>query len=180
MRTVQERGFYLTLFRNTFVPLGAIILGTMVYLLLMALIDHQLRIGPYLILFLALIKTLIIARTTLRQLSKLVRACHSSVHVLWVFGLLIAISILSFATDYNCLYLFDDRAFEGTLTASSSFVENLFQFLYFSLITFSTVGYGDLVPVSIMAKLLVMIEIFLSFLIVVYALTNLKNIHLNE
>ena len=116
MRTVQERGFYLTLFRNTFVPLGAIILGTMVYLLLMALIDHQLSIGPYLILFLALIKTLIIARTTLRQLSKLVRACHSSVHVLWVFGLLIAISILSFATDYNCLYLFDDRAFEGTLT----------------------------------------------------------------
>ena len=45
------------------------------------------------------------------------------------------------------------------------------------MITFSTVGYGDIVPTSDEARFVVMLEIFLSFFLIVFALTNIKKIH---
>ena len=180
MASMEGKHFYQILFRKTMLPILVIFgVGTL-YIILMSTIDHQLYPFPYLVLIFALVKTVIISRTTLKQLSKLVKACYSIEHVLWVFGLLIAISILSFATDYTCLYQFENTAFEGLLGSSKPYVYNLYHFFYFSLITFSTVGYGDIAPVSEVAKFLVMLEIFLSFFIVVYALANIKKIHINE
>jgi len=41
---------------------------------------------------------------------------------------------------------------------------NLFTASYFSLVTAATVGYGDIAPVSVLARSLVMLEITLSFM----------------
>ena len=180
MTNVKKNRFYLTLFRKTMLPVLVVFGVGLLYIILMSIIDHRSYIVPYVILILALVKTTIVSRATLKQLSKLVEACYSIEHVLWVFGLLITISVLSFAIDYTCLYQFEKIAFEGLLNCSASYANNLYQFFYFSLITFSTVGYGDITPSSDIAKFLVMLEIFLSFFIVVYALANIKKIHINE
>ena len=110
----------------------------------------------------------------------MIEICHSLNRLLWVFGLLISISILSFATDYTCLYQYEHTTFSGMYAYSNTYIYNLYHFIYFSVITFSNVGYGDIAPVSEVARFVVMLEIFLSFFIVVFALANIKKIHIYE
>ncbi|NND77021.1 MAG: two pore domain potassium channel family protein [Flavobacteriales bacterium] len=146
----------------------------------MSFIDHKQYPFPYLILVLAALKTFIIASTTLKQLANFIATYHSVKQMLWIFGLLISLSIFSFATDYTCLYLFDGQHFEGIISSSRTYIANLYHFTYFSLTTFSTLGFGDIAPISSFSRFLVMLEIFLSFFIVVFAFTNIQKIHLDE
>ncbi|MFX3626052.1 MAG: potassium channel family protein [bacterium] len=145
----------------------------------MSMIDHSYPLFLVIIPALAIIKTYIIFNTTFKQLSSLMLKCHSVQRLLWVFGTLITASIFSFATDYTCLYQYDNSAFAVTNKLSPSFISDFYNFFYFSLITFSTVGYGDITPVSNIAKFIIMLEIGLSFLIVVFAIANIKKAHLN-
>ena len=177
---MQSNGFYNLLFRKTALPISTILGIGLLYIVLMSVIDHSSFLFPFMILALAVAKTIVISSTTLKQLSKLIKTCHSVERLLWIFGLLISVSILSFATDYTCLYTFDQSTFKGVPEYSSSYFYNLSLFIYFSVITFSTVGYGDIAPVSEIARMLVMLEIFLSFFIIVFALTNIKRIHIKE
>ena len=54
-------------------------------------------------------------------------------------------------------------AFEGKLAHPAT----LFDFVYFSVVTAGTVGFGDILPVSAEARLLVMSQILLTFALVV-------------
>lgn len=172
--------FYKLLFGRTALPIFVIWGVGVLYIILMSTIDHRSLPFPSIILFLAITKTIIIASNTLKQLSKLIIICHSLERLLLVFGLLIGISIFSFATDYTCLYQFEPSTFEGIPVYSDNYIYNLHHFVYFSAITFSTVGYGDIAPVSEVARFVVILEIFLSFFIIVFALANIKKIHINE
>ena len=165
---------------KTALPMLMILGVGVLYVVLMSAIDHRYFPFPYIISVLAIAKTLIISSTTLKQLSKIIKICHSAKRLLLVFGLLSSLTIFSFATDYTCLYQFDHSTFSGVPTYSSTYIYNLYHFIYFSVITFSTVGYGDIAPVSEAARFVVMLEIFLSFFIVVFALANIKKIHINE
>lgn len=177
---IQEKSFYKLLLGKTVLPIFTIFGVGVLYVILMSVIDHHSLPFPTIILFLAVAKTIIIASNTLKQLSKLIKVCHSIEQILWVFGLLISISIFSFASDYTCLYQFEPLSFEGVTAHSGNYIYNLYHFIYFSVITFSTVGYGDIAPVSEVARFVVMLEIFLSFFIIVFALANIKKIHINE
>lgn len=175
---IKDKVFFRLLFGKTAFTLLAVLGVAIIYIVLMSTINHRELPFSYIVLTLAIIKTWIISSTTLKQLSKLIKICQSLEQLLWVFGLLIMISLLSFATDYTCLYQFDPQAFEGVPTYSDSYIYNLYHFFYFSVITFSTVGYGDIVPSSDIARFVVMLETFLSFFIIVFALTNIKKIHI--
>lgn len=180
LTNIREQPFLKLLFGKTALPIFTILGVGILYVVLMSIIDHKSFPFPIIILVLALIKTIMLASTTLKQLSKMIKICHSLERLLWVFGLLIGISIFSFATDYTCLYQFEHSTFEGVSAFNDSYIYNLYQFFYFSVITFSTVGYGDISPVSEIAKFVVMLEIFLSFFIIVFALANIRKIHINE
>ena len=51
---------------------------------------------------------------------------------------------------------------------------------YFSLITFSSVGYGDIVPISLPAKILVALEVALRFFVLVFGIANVNRIRVNK
>ncbi|MDF1696973.1 MAG: potassium channel family protein [Saprospiraceae bacterium] len=177
---IKENSFFRILLGKTAVAIFAILGVGLLYVVSMSFIDHQSFPFPIIILVLALAKTVMISSIILKRLSKIIEICHSMNRLLWVFGLLIGISILSFATDYTCLYQFDHATFNGIPAYSDTYIYNLYHFIYFSVITFSAVGYGDMAPVSDIARFVVMLEIFLSFFIIVFALTNIKKIHIKE
>jgi hypothetical protein len=180
LNKIREKSFYKLLFGRTALPVLTIIGIAVIYVLSMSLIDHRSFPFHIIIASAALIKTILITATTLKQLSKMIEICHSIKQLLWVFGAILFISIFSFATDYTCLSLFNNMAFEGVPVHSNSYISSLYHFFYFSVVTFSNVGYGDITPVSVVAKFVVMLEIFLSFFLIVFALANIKKIHLNE
>jgi len=180
IRYIKENGFLKILLSKTVAPIMAIIVVAIIYVALMSFIDHQSFPFPIIILVFALIKTVLISNNILKQLTNIIEICNSLERLLWVFGLLIGISILSFATDYTCLYQFEHSTFSGIPEISDVYIYNLFQFIYFSVTTFATVGFGDITPVSDIARFVVMLEIFLSFFIIVFALTNIRKIHISD
>jgi len=180
LNQIKEKPFYKLLFGRTVLPLVTILGVGLLYVVLMSMIDHPSFPFYIIIVTAALGKTIVITMTTLKRLSKLIKICHSLERILWVFGLIIIISIFSFATDYACLFQFSNSTFQGVPDYPNSYLYNLYHFFYFSVITFSTVGYGDIIPTSDVARFVVMLEIFLSFFIIVFALANIKKIHINE
>ena len=60
-----------------------------------------------------------------------------------------------FIVGYACIYFFINEA-PGSRT--------FFDYLYFSVVTFATVGYGDIVMTSTIGKLIVISEILLGYL----------------
>lgn len=177
---MRDKSFYKLLFGKISFPFFIVVGVALIYVLLMSFIDHSLLPFPEIIVVLASVKTFIIALTTLKQLSKLIRISHTFERLLVVFGFLICMSIFSFATDYTCLYQFEHSSFQGIPVNSDAYISSLYHFIYFSTITFSTLGYGDIAPVSGIAKFVVMLEIFSSFFIVVFGLANIKILNKNE
>lgn len=66
-----------------------------------------------------------------------------------------------YALGYKSLTLINSSSFYG-LTPTSHFID----FLYFSLITVTTTGYGDIYPLTKTAKILASTEIILGLLLV--------------
>lgn len=148
----------------------------MVYVYLMQFVDHTLRWIPILVVFLALSKVIFFTVYSFTQINKLITHRHSASSLVWIFGLTIFIMIFSFASDYACLAGFDKSAF--IFGSEPSFWRLLFEAFYFSMVTFASIGYGDIVPVTMLAKILVMIEIGQSFLLIVFGLSNINNIRI--
>jgi hypothetical protein len=59
---------------------------------------------------------------------------------------------------WAALYLALDSVFPGSIKMAGSAADRQTELLYFSLITLSTVGYGDIVPLSGMARILTALE----------------------
>lgn len=172
-------GFYGQLFKKVLFTAMVVIAISLSYIFWAQADDYGVW-QTILIVALALLKTIFIVRLTLIQLSKIIGESHQLTHVLTLFSVLIFLIILSFSADYQALYVLNSENFKTATLISSSVLLQFFDFSYFSLITFSSVGYGDMVPVSIAGKLLVMMEIFLSFLVLVFGIANINRIHVDN
>ncbi len=157
--------------------LGLIVLGLSLYLLMLLVIDHSLY-EPVLsnfVVFFSLIKILYILLFTFRRLTVCLATGHSFYNVVTAYGLIIGLLVVSFASDYFCLNTCLPEAFKET-SGVLTLPETAFNFLYFSLVTFATIGYGDIVPMILKAKLLVMFEIITSFVMIVFVISNFDKI----
>lgn len=179
IETSGNTGFYQQLFKKVLFTASIVIALSLSYTL-WAGVDSDSRFLPFFIVGLALVKTVFIVRLTFIQLSKIIGESHQLTHVLTLFGVLIILIVLSFSADYQALYLLNSENFKFATLPSSLFSLQFFEFLYFSLITFSSVGFGDIVPLSIAGKLLVMMEVFLSFLVLVFGIANINRIHVDN
>jgi len=77
-----------------------------------------------------------------------------------------------FAYWYQLISFLRPAAFSQHLGALDS--------LYFSLATFLTVGYGDVHPISAIAKIVTMAQITLTFYVLVIVINGLISIHFRE
>ncbi|WP_191089409.1 MULTISPECIES: ion channel [Paenibacillus] len=83
------------------------------------------------------------------------------------------ICVLFFTVVYTSIYkLFGASSFHGDGIGSDLLTE-LVAFLYFSVATFTTVGYGDIAAVDSTSRLVVVMQIAFSFITVAYALSML-------
>lgn len=81
--------------------------------------------------------------------------------------------IVFFTIVYTSIYkLFKGGSFMGENIGGDT-LSQLITFLYFSAATFTTVGYGDIRPVDNTSRLVVVLELFFSFVTVAYALSML-------
>jgi len=92
---------------------------------------------------------------------------HSFNHMLLLYGTIITIIIFSFAIDYLCITEIYVDAFSG-IQQSQSVASRFINLLYFSIVTFTTVGYGDIVPKVPMAKLITVFEMISAFIMIVF------------
>lgn len=89
-------------------------------------------------------------------------------YVVFVAFIAWAFAIYGFAVAYSFAQTLDTDSFTQTgLT--------LLDFLYFSVVTAATVGYGDIAPKSAAAKIIVIAEIAFSYLYTVFILAILAN-----
>ncbi|WP_416441680.1 ion channel [Leeuwenhoekiella sp. A16] len=132
------------------------------------------------ILIFAFIKTFFIIRLSFNQLMKIIGQSHLLSHILILFGLLITLIIFSFALDFTSLQFFDAKNFKVSSEKGMSDFKIFYEHLYFSTITFSSIGYGDIVPTSVLSKALVMLEVGLRFFVLVFGIANINQIRINE
>lgn len=175
----KRTGFYKQLFKKVLLTASIVIALSLSYIL-WAGVDSNSLFLPFLIVGLALVKTVFIVRLTFIQLSKIIGESHQLTHVLTLFAVLIVLIIVSFSADYLALYVLNSENFKSATSLEGSFFKEFFEFTYFSLITFSSVGFGDIVPLTIPGKLLVIMEVFLSFLVLVFGIANINRIHVNK
>lgn len=89
-----------------------------------------------------------------------------------VFGLNVLQVIFIFAIWYQMISSVDFGAFSHQLFAIDS--------LYFSFTTFVTVGYGDIFPISVLARVVTMAQMALTFYTLVIVVNGLIALHFSK
>jgi Ion channel len=83
--------------------------------------------------------------------------------------------VISFAVDYSCLQQIDGSSFRG-ISQSPNFIDKAFDFFYFSLVSFTTVAYGDIIPVTKSAKVLSILEVTVAYVTTIIVISNFVQI----
>ena len=178
-KTPESTSFYEQLFKKVLFTTSVVVVLSLSYVLWVNENPDSLFL-PVLVVGLAFVKTIFIVRLTFLQLSKIIGESHQLTHVLTLFAVLIILITLSFSADYLALYGLNSENFKSATSINGSFLLEFFEFTYFSLITFSSVGFGDIVPLTISGKLLVIMEVFLSFFVLVFGIANINRIHVDK
>lgn len=132
--------------------------------------DNQALWGWVLLVF-SVIKVQYLITRTMRKLDVLLKDNHSFDHLLKSLGITVSIIVVSFTFDFYCLSQIFDNAFIG-LDVSSSLFDQLINLLYFSVATFTNVGYGDITPAITFTKLLAIFEMISSFIIIIFMVSK--------
>ena len=155
-----------------------LIIGLLVVynLLLWQLPHHEYAwiLSKIVVLF-SILKVYYLLAFSIRRLRSCLDCCHSFYEILGIYALILGIMVISFAVDYYCLMSCMPNSFLLTQEVSSPFIM-AFDFLYFSVVTFATIGYGDIVPIVTEAKLLVLFEILSSFIMITFVISSVGRI----
>ncbi|MBV8142371.1 MAG: two pore domain potassium channel family protein [Verrucomicrobia bacterium] len=90
------------------------------------------------------------------------------------------LSGFAWSLAYALLDRLDPNSFVFTLSTKSSQSMNGFTGLYFSFITLSTVGYGDIIPVSELARMLAIVEAMFGMFYMALLISRLVSLYSSE
>jgi hypothetical protein len=102
---------------------------------------------------------------------KLVHFSKSYFRFLFFISMNILLMVISFAVDYYCIYLIDVNSFSG-LEDATTLPGQLFKFFYLSFLLFTNMGVANVVPVSMPAECMVMFEAIVSFMTIIFILSD--------
>lgn len=139
----------------------------------MSFIDHKENQGilvTFLILF-SVAKVWVLISKTLGKMASLTRNNHNINHILSFSIMIILVINISFTLDYLCVSEIYPDSFFG-LNHNQPFFAKFFDLLYFSIVTFTTVGYGDIFPVGKTVKLLTILEMATAFITIVFIISR--------
>ena len=88
----------------------------------------------------------------------------------------VLLMVFSFAIDYYCLFQINPESFRGAIS-TDNMGEGLFSFMYFSISTFTTAGFGDISPVGSVARFFVTCQLGLSWLVTILVIGNAAHLH---
>jgi voltage-gated potassium channel Kch len=77
-----------------------------------------------------------------------------------------------FAVLYSLILVFDHNGIVGMDTANAYTI--YIDMVYFSTVTFTTLGYGDIVPINPFAKVTVILEVFLFVIVISLIVVNMS------
>lgn len=97
---------------------------------------------------------------------------NKSEYVIYIIRSIVFI-ILSFAIIYSYIDFFDSQSFHGVNINDPN--EKSIDFIYFSFTTFTTIGYGDIYPVAWYAKIAVIFEMVVFYLVLGTGITYFIN-----
>ncbi|GEQ85455.1 hypothetical protein ULMS_09630 [Patiriisocius marinistellae] len=171
--------FYTQLFKKSWVVVLLLVLLSSIQAFSTSIFNGS--FAGYLIFLLSVLKVSAIVWLSFTQLTKIIGQSHLISHILTLFIFLIATIVCSFSLDYLSLYVSDGNSFKTSLVNNDvSMVGMLYEYFYFSTITFSSVGYGDIVPQSILAKGIVMIQVAVRFFVLVFGIANINQIKVDN
>jgi len=133
-------------------------------------LEYQSLWAGALMLF-SITKIYLLVSHTFKKLDTLIENDHSFNHMLLLLGAIITIIVISFAIDYLCVSEIYPNAFSG-IQYNQPLLFRFTNLLYFSIVTFTTVGYGDITPVIPVAKLLTVFEIVTAFVVIVFIISK--------
>jgi hypothetical protein len=87
----------------------------------------------------------------------------------------ILLIVVSFAVDYSCLQEIDPHSFSG-FNKDQSVLGLAFDLSYFSILSFTSVAYGDIIPVTKSAKMLTVMEVIVAYITTIIIISNFVQI----
>jgi len=87
----------------------------------------------------------------------------------------ILLIVVSFAVDYCCLQEIDPHAFSG-FNMNQSIGGIAFDLGYFSILSFTSVAYGDIIPITKAAKMLTLMEVIVAYITTIIIISNFVQI----
>ena len=150
-----------------------LVLMVTVFYVTMSILGHEKHpvIWSGILVIFSCLKVFLLVSFTFKKLDTLVSANHSFNHLLLLLGAVISLIVVSFTFDYLCLLEIYPEAFSG-IDHDQSLVYQSLNLLYFSIVTYTTVGYGDISPAIPAAKLISVLEIITAFVVIVFILTK--------
>jgi Ion channel len=105
-----------------------------------------------------LLATIAFAVSVMGLFSYLFGATRITAGHLYTAGSIYLLLVMLFFALYSCISAIHPDAFEKTTSGTTGTTGNAIDLLYFSMCTLTTVGYGDIVPVRPMARMLAGLE----------------------
>jgi hypothetical protein len=147
----------------------AILLGTIEFLLVKYNAPKGLLL--FLIFLFCLTKVLYVV---IRCFRRIVTIAHTDLpyHRFLLFvASNVSLLVFSFSLDYFAIFSYDPTSFTG-LEDTTNIVEEYFKLFYLSLLLFTNMGVANVVPVKIPAEILVMFEAIVSFVTLIFILSD--------
>jgi hypothetical protein len=123
------------------------------------------------IVLLAAGKTIYFVRQSYLKIVEVSRQNTPYYQFMRFIALNIILVIFSFGLDYWCLTQVNPKSFVGFQPEESPF-EIFFDCFYFSTLNFTVFGFGELMPRTVYSKLLVLMEVCISFLTFLFILSD--------